>query len=322
MASLAKQTNFLNELSDRGEIHLVNTFSPDADVTLFLGDRLDFLSQIRNEGAKAELIVTSPPYNVGKEYEIQIPLEDYIEQQRKTIESCVEILSDSGSICWQVGHFIDGAGKYKEAYPLDLVLYPVFKSFGLKLMNRIVWHFGHGLNESVRFTGRHETILWFTRDNENYTFNLDPVRVPQKYPGKRAYRGKNKGELTGNPLGKNPSDVWDMPNVKSNHIEKTEHPCQFPAGLVERLILSLTNEKDLIVDPYIGVGTTAVASVMHNRRAAGADMVNRYLEIAKERVENAWVGELKTRPINKPVYEPKPSSKLAQKPTEWISQDL
>lgn len=319
MLSSGKQTTFLNHINDRGDINLADKFTSDADVTLFLGDRLKLLSQIEHEGMQAELIVTSPPYNIGKEYESRLPLEEYIEHQRKTIELCVGILSDTGSICWQVGHFIEGSGRNKEAFPLDLILYPIFKNFGLKLKNRIVWHFGHGLNENVRLTGRHETILWFTKDNDNYTFNLDPIRVPQKYPGKRAYRGKNKGKLTGNPLGKNPSDVWDMPNVKSNHIEKTEHPCQFPVALVERLVLSLTNEEDLVVDPYIGVGSTAVAGVIHNRRVAGADMVDKYLEIAKERVENAWIGELKTRPLNKPVYKPAPNSPLAKTPAEWIN---
>ena len=188
------------------------------------------LDQIAHSGARAELVVTSPPYNTGKEYERQTSLEEYIASQRQTIAACLEILSPTGSICWQVGHYIAGMATNKEAFPLDLVLYPLFKSFGLKLRNRIVWYFGHGLHEKHRFTGRHETILWFTRDVEDYTFNLDPVRIPQKYPGKRAFRGPNKGKPSGNPLGKNPSDVWDMPNVKSNHVEKTEHPCQFPVG--------------------------------------------------------------------------------------------
>jgi adenine-specific DNA-methyltransferase len=220
-----------------------------------------------------------------------------------------------------VGHYIHGSGKEKEAFPLDLVLYPIFKSFSLRLRNRIVWYFGHGLHEQHRFSGRHETILWFTRNTANYTFNLDPIRIPQKYPGKRAFRGPKKGQPSGNPQGKNPSDVWDMPNVKSNHIEKTEHPCQFPVAMIERLVLSLTNVGDLVVDPYIGVGTTAAASVLHNRRAAGADLEKRYLDIARERVQQAWSGTLRTRPLNKPVYEPDPDMKLTQMPDEWLNEN-
>ena len=315
----SKQSGVLDHTPKKGELRIAETFTPTATVILFHGDRLDLLSQIADSACQAELIVTSPPYNTGKEYENQITLDEYVEGQRQTIEACVAILSPTGSICWQVGHYIEGGGVNKEAFPLDLVLYPVFKGLGLKLRNRIVWHFGHGLHEKHRFTGRHETILWFTRDVDDYTFNLDPIRVPQKYPGKRAYRGPKKGRPSGNPLGKNPSDVWDMPNVKANHVEKTGHPCQFPVALVERLVLGLTNEGDLVVDPYMGVGTTAAASTRHGRRAAGADIDARYLEIARERVQQAWAGTLRVRPLNKPLYRPDTRSAVARVPEEWSS---
>ena len=300
---------------------ITHTFSAKSDVTLFPGDRLELLNQIYRSGAKAQLIVTSPPYNTGKEYEVKTSLEEYVEDQKKTIQSSIDILSPTGSICWQVGHYIAGGGKNKEAFPLDVVLYPIFKEFGLKLRNRIIWHFGHGLHENSRFTGRHETILWFTRDSEDFVFNLDPVRVPQRYPGKRAYRGEKRGQPSGNPLGKNPSDVWNIPNVKANHIEKTEHPCQFPVGLIERLILGLTNEGDLVVDPYIGVGSTAIASLLHGRRAAGADIYDEYLSIARDRINRLAKGTLKTRPMNQPPYQPTGKESVARVPEEWLSPE-
>jgi adenine-specific DNA-methyltransferase len=309
-----------DDMPEKPALH--TEFSSEAAVTLFHGDCLGLLEQIKRTDCRAELIVTSPPYNIGKEYEDRASLDDYVDSQTETIGACLDVLSDTGSICWQVGHYIDGSARSKEAYPLDLVLYPVFKRFGLKLRNRIVWYFGHGLHEKYRFSGRHETILWFTRDVENYSFNLDAIRVPQKYPGKRAFRGPKKGLPSGNPLGKNPSDVWDMPNVKSNHVEKTEHPCQFPVALVERLVLGLTNEGDLVIDPYMGVGSTAVACVLHQRRVAGADTEARYLEIARQRVKEALCGTLKTRPLNKPVYEPGSDVSTAQRPEEWHSTGL
>ncbi len=317
MSQLPIQLTLLSPAKDRGELLISERFDRDTTVTLFRGDRLELLSQIATMGLKAQLIVTSPPYNVGKEYEQETSLDEYVAGQKQTIEACMEILARTGSICWQVGHYIHGSGRKKEAFPLDLVLYPIFKSFGLKLRNRIVWHFGHGLHEQYRFSGRHETILWFTRDVEDYMFNIDPIRVPQKYPGKRSYRGPNKGQPSGNPAGKNPSDVWDMPNVKSNHIEKTEHPCQFPVGLVERLVLSMTRPGDLVVDPYMGVGTTGVAAVLHGRRAAGADLEARYLEVARERIHMAWDGTLKTRPMNQPLFEPDQNMSVARVPDEW-----
>lgn len=317
MSQLPIQLTLLSPAKDRGALLISERFDRDTTVTLFRGDRLELLSQIATTGLKAQLIVTSPPYNVGKEYEQETSLDEYVAGQKQTIEACMEILARTGSICWQVGHYIHGSGRKKEAFPLDLVLYPIFKSFGLKLRNRIVWHFGHGLHEQYRFSGRHETILWFTQDVEDYMFNIDPIRVPQKYPGKRSYRGPNKGQPSGNPAGKNPSDVWDMPNVKSNHIEKTEHPCQFPVGLVERLVLSMTRPGDLVVDPYMGVGTTGVAAVLHGRRAAGADLEARYLEAARERIQMAWDGTLKTRPMNQPLFEPDQNMSVARVPDEW-----
>lgn len=160
-------------MEKRRKLKLTPVYTPESNVTLYLGDRLELINQIRGTKSNAELIVTSPPYNVGKEYEKQTSLEEYIESQKNTIEACLDVLSPTGSICWQVGHYIDGSGYGKEAYPLDLILYPIFKSFGLQLRNRIVWHFGHGLHETFRFTGRHETILWFTRETDNYTFHLD-----------------------------------------------------------------------------------------------------------------------------------------------------
>jgi adenine-specific DNA-methyltransferase len=299
------------------DIDIAAEYRKDAKVTLFHGDRLALLKQIAESGSMAELIVTSPPYNLGKEYEKQTSLESYIERQRKTIAACMDILSPTGSICWQVGNYIEGSSRQKETFPLDIVLYPVFKEFDLKLRNRIVWHFGHGYHERIRFSGRHEAILWFTWDTEDYTFNLDPVRVPQKYPGKKHYKGPNQGKLSGNPRGKNPSDVWVMPNCKSNHPEKTIHPCQYPVALIERLVLALTNEGDLVVDPYMGVGTTAVASLRRKRRAAGSDTEERYLKVAEDRIRKAQAGVLPVRPLNKPVYKPKRSSSVAQVPEEW-----
>ncbi len=303
-------------MKGKNNIKITKNYSSKSNDTLYHGDRLKLINQISLTGDKAELIVTSPPYNIGKEYETRTSLDEYIETQKQTITACMDILSDSGSICWQVGHFIDGKVRNKEAYPLDIILYPVFKNLGLILKNRIVWHFGHGLHESVRFSGRHETILWFVK-SDNYTFNLDPIRVPQKYPGKRSYRGENKGKPSGNPRGKNPSDVWNIPNVKSNHIEKTNHPCQYPIGMINRLVLGLTNENDLVFDPYLGVGTTAVSAVLNKRRAAGSDIFDDYLLTARNRVKKAWIGELGYRPMNKPIHKPSGQESVSNVPEEW-----
>jgi len=277
--------------------NIVTTLKPKHKVDIECSDNLEYMRSLRK--SSMHLIVTSPPYNIGKEYEKKRPLDIYIEEQAATIAEAVRLLSPKGSICWQVGNHVDDG----EIFPLDIILYNLFKNHGLKLRNRIVWSFGHGLHCQKRFSGRHETIMWFTK-SDDYTFNLDPVRIPSKYPNKKHFKGPNKGELSSNPLGKNPSDVWDIPNVKSNHVEKTDHPCQFPVGLVERLVLSLTNPGQNVLDPYLGVGSSAIAALKNGRNAYGCDITKEYVDTANERVDQLFRGELRTRPMNKPVYEP------------------
>ena len=204
--------------------------------------------------------------------------------------------------------------------PLESVLYPIFTELEFVMRNKIIWHFGHGLHCSKRFSGRYESIIWFTRDVRDYVFNLDPVRVPQKYPGKKYYKGPKTGQYSGNPLGKNPGDVWNIPNVKSNHIEKSDHPCQFPVELIERFVLSMTNENDWVLDPFLGTGTTIISAILHNRKGAGAEIYPKYIEIAKNRVTNAMAGSLRLRPMNKPVYDPNlADNKLTKSP--WNIND-
>jgi len=280
-----------------GKINFTNTFSYKADFVLYEGDTIEFLSHLPD--SVATLVVTSPPYNLGKPYEIRLHLADYIEQQKKVITECVRVLKPNGSICWQVGNYVNNG----EIIPIDIILFPIFASFGLHLRNRIIWHFGHGLHAAKRFSGRYEVVLWFTKSND-YVFNLDAIRVPQMYPNKKHFKGPKKGQLSGHPLGKNPTDIWEIPNVKANHIEKTIHPCQFPVELIERLVLALTNPGDWVLDPFMGVGSTAVAALIHNRKALGAEIMDEYIKIAKQRIQLAENGQLKIRPMNRPVYEP------------------
>jgi len=299
-----------------------NHFSPGAEIVLYYGDVNDFVAEIPEESVS--LVVTSPPYNLGKDYEDRVSIEQYLETQSQVITQLYRVLRKDGSICWQVGNFVEDG----EVYPLDVLYYQIFKRLGLYLRNRIIWRFGHGLHASKRFSGRYETILWFTKSN-NYIFNLDNVRVPAKYPGKRHFKGPRKGELSGNPLGKNPSDVWeivvkdweeelwDIPNVKANHPEKTSHPCQYPIELIERCVLALTNEGDWVFDPYAGVGTSLIASIMHNRRAMGSEKEAAYIEIARERLFSYFNGTLRYRPMGRPVYQPTGKEKVSQIPEEW-----
>jgi len=279
------------------KIKISSRFQNDVDFVLYPGNVTELFRMLPDKFVK--LVVTSPPYNIGKPYEEKLNMEEYLSQQEEIIQECVRVLKDDGSICWQVGNYVHNG----EIIPLDILLYPIFQKLGLHLRNRIIWHFGHGLHASKRFSGRYEVILWFTKTNQ-YTFNLDAVRIPQKYPQKKHFKGPKKGQLSGHPLGKNPSDVWEIPNVKSNHVEKTIHPCQFPIELIERLVLALTEKGDWVFDPFMGVGSTAIAALMHGRKAIGAEIVPEYVQITHERIHLAEKGQLRIRPMERSVYDP------------------
>ena len=295
------------EAVENASVEVSGAFGVDQSAVVFEGDCQDLLRTIPDRAV--QLIVTSPPYNLGKSYEKRVHLTRYLEWQEQVIADCVRVVADEGSICWQVGNFVLNG----EVVPLDIALYPFFAKHGLKLRNRIIWHFEHGLHCSKRLSGRHETIMWFTK-SDDYVFNLDPVRVPQKYPGKRHFKGPKAGELSGNPLGKNPGDVWVFPNVKNNHVEKTVHPCQFPVELVDRLVLSLTRPGDWVMDPFLGVGTTVAAALMRGRKGCGAEKLPAYAQLSRDRVRLAQQGLLPTRSMNTPVYDAAKAGKALTTP--------
>lgn len=289
-------------------------------------DALDFMKALDDNSV--QLIVTSPPYNIGKEYETKTSLEAYLKTMEPMIEQMCRITAETGSICWQVGNYV----KDGEVYPLDIFFYDLFKKNGMKLRNRIIWHFGHGLHCKNRFSGRYETILWFTK-TDHYVFNLDDVRIPSKYPGKKYFKGEKQGQFSGNPKGKNPEDVWeltvkrleddwdsliwDVPNVKNNHPEKENHPCQFPIELVERCVLALTNIDDIVYDPFAGVGSSLIAALKNGRTAFGTELEQQYLDIGERRIQELKKGVLPYRPIYQEIYKPKPGDKITQRPKEW-----
>ena len=304
-------------------LNVVNIFNPAEDAVILAGDSATSLQTVPDQ--TAHLIITSPPYNIGKAYERPTRLDDYLDRLAPVVDQLIRVLSPRGSLCWQVGNYVEDG----EIYPLDIFYYPFFKCRGLKLRNRIVWYFDHGLHASKRFSGRYEVLLWFTK-TDDYVFNLDSVRVPSKYPGKTNYKpGKDYGKPTGNPLGKNPSDIWKLieheweqglwciPNVKANHPEKTLHPCQFPIELVERCVLALTNPGDWVVDPFSGVGSALLAALRHGRKALGCERDATYNEIARQRIADFSTGTLRYRQLGKPVHQPSGREKVSQRPKEW-----
>lgn len=291
-------------------------FNSNSRMTLFEGDCLKLLKEIPDQSV--DLIITSPPYCMNKAYEDSTDdINTFKNSHNRIFDDLYRVLKNGGSICWQVGYHVTNSA----IIPLDYLIYEIFTSksaeldIPLILRNRIIWTFGHGLNSTQRFSGRHEMILWFTKGNE-YEFNLDNVRIPQRYPGKRYYKGEHKGELSGNPLGKNPSDVWDIPNVKANHVEKTSHPCQFPVALPQRLIKALTDSDGIVLDPFMGSGTTALAAYIEGRRFIGSELHQEYYNISVNRITKALEGKITIRE-DMPVMIPNENSSVAKLPEEF-----
>jgi adenine-specific DNA-methyltransferase len=302
-------------------------YNKNSDVILMLGDSNETLKSIPDKSIK--MILTSPPYNLNKVYEEKLSLQEYLKKIKPILIELERILSDEGSVCWQVGNYV----KNGEIFPLDIYYYPIFKDLGFKLRNRIVWHFNHGLHASKRLSGRYEVILWFTK-SDLYTFNLDKIRIPSLYPGKTFYKpGKKYGKPSGNPLGKNPSDfwqfiekewetlIWDIPNVKSNHPEKTLHSSQFPIELAERCVLAFTNKKDFVLDPFSGVGSAILASIKNDRKTIGCEKEKEFYDISVERLDQFKNGQLPYRPLGKPIHRPTGREKVSQHPSQWSKKD-
>lgn len=281
---------------------------------LFHGDGLKLIKKLPSESV--DLTVTSPPYCMNKKYEsCSDDVQTFTTAHQALLPEIIRVTKPGGSICWQVGFHV----KNNTIIPLDFLIYDILKEHKeLQLRNRVVWTFGHGLHCQSRFSGRYEVILWYTK-GDDYHFNLDAVRVPQKYPGKRYSKGPRKGEFSGNPKGKNPSDIWEIPNVKAGHVEKTDHPCQFPVALAQRLVKAMVPQDGLVLDPFSGVSSTGIAALQEKKRFIGAELDESYIKIANERLQETIQGTIKTRSLDQEIYIPNPNEKVAIKPDHFWS---
>ena len=310
-----------------------NLFDLDTSRTI-CGDALSVLEDIPD--GSVQLCVTSPPYHIGKSYERGSGknFDEYVEWITSSLRLVEAKLRDGGSLCLQVGSHVRNG----KLLPLDYVFFPILQDLGLTFRNRIIWRYNFGFNAVKRLSGRYEVLLWFTK-GDNYKFNLDPIRVPQLYPGKRhsASKGSKAGMPSGNPKGKNPSDywefdghtaffgepVWNIPNVKANHPEKEpDHPCQFPNELVERCVMALTDEGDVVIDPFAGTGTTTICAHMHKRIGIGIEIDPSYASNAAKRLQSAEKGELPIRRSGQKPREPKATEKVANLPSEWLGENV
>jgi adenine-specific DNA-methyltransferase len=251
-----------------------------SDCSLICGDALEVLRGMASESV--DLTVTSPPYNIGKEYEQRRPLDEYVAWCGEWMRELYRVTQPGGSFWLNLG-YVEVADRGR-AVPLPYLLWDKSPFY---LLQEIVWHYGAGVAARKAFSPRNEKWLWFVKDPGSYTFNLDAVRDPNvKYPNQ-----KKNGKLKCNPLGKNPGDVWAIPKVTSGQNraskERTPHPAQFPIAVVRRVILAASREGELVLDPFAGSGSTLVASVLCKRRAIGIEIRPDYCTIAERRVRGA-----------------------------------
>ena len=246
---------------------------------LFNGDALPIQRNINR--SLFDAIITSPPYNIGKEYESVRPLSEYIEWSAEWLNASSSLLNTYGSLLLNLGYVsIEEQGR---AIPIPYLLWD---RIPLYLNQEIVWNYSAGVACKNYLSPRNEKILWYVKDSKKYTFNLDAIRDKDvKYPN-----SKRHGKLRVNTLGKNPSDVWEIAKVTTGRNrssnERTPHPCQFPTDLTDRLVLGFTNENDVVFDPFVGSGTTFESCIKHNRFCVGIEIKAEYCKIAKKRIRD------------------------------------
>lgn len=249
----------------------------DKDVLLYRGESLSMMDQLP-DGCIA-LTVTSPPYNIGKEYEEIRDLDAYLEWTESWTEKVSRITNANGAFWLNLGYF--GIPERAKAIPIP---YLVWERIHLFLIQEVVWNYGAGVAGKLFFSPRNEKWLWYVKDPKCYVFNLDEVRDSNvKYPNQ-----KKNGKLKCNPLGKNPTDVWQIPKVTSgknrSSKERTSHPAQFPIELVSRIALACSNPGDVIFDPFAGSGSLLEAAIRTGRKAIGFEISTDYVEIARKRL--------------------------------------
>lgn len=258
----------------------------DGKTILYNMDAL-FGMKILAEHKLIDLTVTSPPYNIGKEYEKILSVTEYVEWSEEWMRLVYENTSNYGAFWLNVGYMpVREKGK---AIPIPYLIWDKNDFF---MIQELVWNYGAGVASKKSLSPRNEKVLWYVKDENKYTFNLDDIRDPNvKYPNQ-----KKNGKIKVNPLGKNPSDVWQIPKVTSGKSrsskERVPHPAQTPTELFKRIILASSNPGELVLDPFLGSGTTAVVASALDRYSIGFELNSKYLDIAIERIRNEKIQQI------------------------------
>lgn len=241
----------------------------DKELSLICGDAIEQMKKI--ETASVDLIVTDPPYNLSKDYgytKDNLEFDEYLAFTREWLKEAVRILKSDGTIYVFMGM------RY-----ISYLFSILEQEFELHFNSWITWYYTQGIGKTKGFSPRHDDILMFTKQKSKFTFNLDDIRVPQKF-----YRTIN------NMRGANPGNVWEFSHMHYCNKNRKKHPTQKPEGIYERMILASSNEGDLVLDPFVGSGTMLRVCQQINRKGIGIDINQEYIEMASERLKEPFTG--------------------------------
>ncbi|MGH8510382.1 MAG: DNA-methyltransferase [Gammaproteobacteria bacterium] len=279
------ETELLDQVHNRHEeVQLIlrqrigKPFFSEAGFILYQGNCTHFMKELRGSDLSIDLTMTSPPYNIGKEYEQPLSVDDYISWCSEWMHDIYAVTSDRGAFWLNVGYF--EVPRKGLCVPLPYLLWEKSPFY---LLQEIVWKYGAGVTAKRRLSPRNEKWLFYVKNSEHYTFNLDDIRDPNvKYPNQ-----KKNGKFRCNPLGKNPSDVWGFPKVTTGEDrsskERTGHPAQFPLGVVERIVKASSNLTDVVLDPFAGSCSAGIAATGLARVFVGFEIRPDYCHLAVER---------------------------------------
>lgn len=241
----------------------------DKRIKAICGDAVEELHKLENDSI--DLIVTDPPYNLNKDYgasQDKLEFEEYLQFSRLWLSEAKRVLKPDGTIYVFMGM------KY-----ISYIYTILEQELGMTFNSWITWFYTQGIGKTRGFSPRHDDILMFTKSQKKFLFDLDAIRIPQKY-----YRSVN------NMRGANPGNVWEFSHMHYCNKNRKKHPTQKPEGLYERMILASSKEGDMVADPFVGSGTCLRVCQQLNRKGIGIDINSEYIKMTEERLNEPFSG--------------------------------
>lgn len=248
--------------------------SRDGRVRVYLGDNGKILPTMQRGGYR--LIFADPPFNIDypyDQYKDKKHPHAYVDWSRDWIGKCVPLLAYNGAMVVAIG----------DDHAADLKI--ILDRTGLKMRNWIIWHYTFGVHCTTKFGRDHTHLLYYVKDEKNLVFNPDAIRIESERQRLGDKRAVSKGRVPGDVWNSHyesdqefTDQVWSVPRLVGNAKERTEHPCQMPESILERIILALTNDRDVVLDPFAGSGTTLAVAKRLGRMADGIEESQNYID--------------------------------------------